>query len=233
MKPFIFKQFTIHQDQTAMKIGTDAILLGSWADVTFSTSILDIGTGTGIISLMLAQRNKKAEITAIEIEKKACKQALFNFQNSKWNSRITLQHIALQNFNPQKKFDTIISNPPFYDNHHFTKDKNRTLARHTSALSYKKLIEKSASLLTNKGFFHVIIPHQFETKFLTIANQFNLHPMRILNVSGNKNTPVKRSLITFSFHIKPIQKATLIIKNLKNRYTEDYINLTKDFYLKM
>ncbi len=216
-----------------MKTGTDAMLLGSWADVTLATSILDIGTGTGIISLMLAQRNKKAQITALEIEEKACEQALFNFQNSKWNSRITLQHIALQNYNPQKKFDAIISNPPFYDNHHFTKDKSRTLARHTFALSYKKLIEKSTSLLTNNGFFHVIIPHQFETKFLTIANQFSLHPMRILNVRGNKNASVKRSLITFGFQVKPIQRTALIIRDSKNCYTKHYINLTKDFYLKM
>ncbi|MFV0530692.1 MAG: tRNA1(Val) (adenine(37)-N6)-methyltransferase [Flavobacteriales bacterium] len=233
MQPFVFKQFVIHQNQTAMKIGTDAVLLGSWADITHASSVLDIGTGTGILSLMVAQRNKKAEITAVEIEERAYKQALFNFQNSKWANRITLQHIDIQNFNTQGKFDTVISNPPFYDNQHFTPDTTRTLARHTSTLSFSELIEKSVSLLTENGFFHVIIPHSSENKFLMMAQSFNLHPSRILRVRGNKDSPLKRSLITLSFHPKNTQETELIIEKSRHQYTKDYINLTKDFYLKM
>lgn len=233
MKPFLFKQFSICQDQAMMKVGTDAVLLGAWADVTNSSTILDIGTGTGIIGLMLAQRNENAEITAIELEEKAFKQALSNFKNSKWASRFKIQHVSLQSFTSVHQFDCIISNPPFFDNHHFSKDGNRTIARHTSSLPYESLLKKTASLLTKSGFFHVIIPFQSENHFIQLAKKETLFPKRILRVRGNIKSPLKRSLITFSFYFTPIQINELIIEKSRNHYTSDYINLTKDFYLKM
>ena len=233
MKPFQFKQFSVYQDKTAMKISTDAVLLGSWAEVSSSISILDIGTGTGIISLMLAQRTDKALITAIEIEENAFQQAKSNFKNSKWASRIHINHISLQNFNTSKKFDTIISNPPFFDNNHFSTDHKRTIARHTSSLSYLDLIKKTIKLLTITGYFHIIIPYNVEQEFKLIALNHNLYPTSILRIRGNKISPIKRSLITFSFLQNKCSVKELIIEKERHNYTEEYINLTKDFYLKM
>ncbi len=233
LRPFVFKQFSVHQDQATMKVGTDAVLLGAWASIKNATTILDIGTGTGVISLMLAQRNEKATITAIEIEEKAYQQALFNFQNSKWASRFTMEHISFEDFQPTHSFDCIISNPPFFDNHHFSTNHKRTLARHTSSLSYECLIKKSARLLTKSGLFHVIIPFQSEEHFIQLAQKENLFPTTILRVRGRHHTPLKRSLLTFSFTTTSTQTNELVIEKSRHDYTVDYIDLTKDFYLKM
>lgn len=232
LRPFIFKQFSVYQDQAAMKVGTDAVLLGAWAIIENATTILDIGTGTGIISLMLAQRNENAKITAIEIEEKAFKQAQFNFQNSKWASRLQVEHIALQNFSPAYQFDCIVSNPPFFNNQHFSNQHARTIARHTSSLSYENLLKKTTDLLTNSGLFHVIIPYESEQHFIQLAQKEKLFPNKILRVRGNKDTPLKRSLITFSFNPKFIQTNELVIEKARHHYTSDYISLTKYFYLK-
>ncbi len=233
MKPFIFKQFTVHQDQTAMKVGTDAVLLGAWAEVKKASTILDVGTGTGILSLMAAQRNPNASITAIEIEKNAFKQASYNFQNATWASRLNLHHISFQNFTSHELFDCIISNPPFFDNQHFSIDETRTLARHTTHLSYETLIQKTASLLKPSGQFHVILPFQSENHLIDLAQKVNLFPTQILRVRGNVKSPLKRSLLTFCFSKKTIQEDELTIELSRHHYTEEYIRLTKDFYLKM
>ncbi len=233
MKPFKFKKFEVHQDKAAMKIGTDSVLLGSWIDLVKSNHVLDIGTGTGILSLMIAQRNNNAIIKAIEIEKESYEQALFNFKNSSWSERLQIENCSLQNYNSIMKFDCIISNPPFYDNNHFSPDTKRTTARHTSSLTYSTLIQKTSSLLTDNGNFHTIIPYENGTKFIKIAQDFNLYPFKILNVRGNKTTPLKRSLLSFSHSKKEVKIEELIIEISRHNYTQDYINLTKEFYLKM
>lgn len=233
MKPFTFKQFDVYQDQTAMKVGTDAVLLGAWADIEKASTVLDIGTGTGIISLMVAQRNPNTSITAIEIEENAFKQASYNFQISKWNSRLKIYHTSLQSFQSSELFDAIISNPPFFNDYYFSIDNKRTLARHTTHLSYKTLIQKTASLLKKSGQFHVVIPFQSESNFIEQAQKFMLFPTKILRVRGNKQTPLKRSLITFCFFSKAIQEKELTIEISRHHYTEEYINLTREFYLKM
>ncbi|WP_196891025.1 tRNA1(Val) (adenine(37)-N6)-methyltransferase [Aureivirga marina] len=232
-KPFRFKQFEILQDKTAMKVGTDGVLLGAWTCYENVKSVLDIGTGTGLISLMIAQRNSSATILSLEIEKNAFDQALENFENSIWKKRLEIKNTALQDFKTKKKFDLIISNPPFYTTTFKNEDEKRALARHSESLPYSVLLKNCAELLSENGICSFIIPYSEETNFIKIAKNYKLYPKRITQVKGNKKTPLKRSLLEFSFQELKIEISELIIEIERHKYTEDYINIVKDFYLKM
>ncbi|MEN8137143.1 MAG: methyltransferase [Bacteroidota bacterium] len=232
MSTFRFKQFEIHQDKTSMKVGTDGVLLGAWTNVSNSVNALDIGSGTGLISLMLAQRSK-AYITAIEIEENAYIQTGENFNNSKWNNRLKIEHSSLQNFSPKNKFDLIVSNPPFFNNSHKTPNENRNLARHTDSLNYSELLTFTSVNLDSNGKASFIIPNDSEKEFLQLAEQKKLYPNRITRVKGNGNSPVKRSLIELNFQKNICMENLLTIEISRHIYTQDYIDLTKDFYLKM
>ena len=228
---FQFKQFTIYQDNTAMKVGTDGVLLGAWADVV-GKSALDIGTGTGVIALMLAQRSN-AKITAIEIEKNAFWQATENANISKWRSRVEVINSSLQDFVSSFKFDTIVSNPPFFNNSQKTPDSKRNFARHTDSLSFEELLKFTSENLSDIGKASFIIPFDSESDFLEISKRYNLFVSKICRVKGTKTSPVKRSLIELSFNYEDCKESELVIEISRHIYTEDYINLTKDFYLKM
>lgn len=235
-KPFQFKQFTVEQDQCAMKIGTDGVLLGAWAPITQNPfSILDIGAGTGIIALMLAQRSHAEIIDAIEIDDSAYEQCVSNFENAPWNDRLFCYHAALLEFAEEidDTYDLIVSNPPFYSEDYKTNNNQRDLARFTDALPFEHLINSVSKLLTENGIFSVIIPFSEETHFITLAAQKGLFPKDILHVKGTPQSPIKRSLVTFSFLKNTIQKNELVIETERHNYTQNYINLTKDFYLKM
>jgi len=234
--PFKFKQFTVNQDRCAMKIGTDSVLLGAWTSVKNNPiSILDIGTGTGILSLILAQRTNAEFIEAIEIDDNAYEQCAENFENSPWNDRLFCYHASLLEYAEEidDKYDLIICNPPFYSEDYKTKDESRDLARFQDAMPFEHLIHGVFKLLSENGIFSVIIPKKENKKLIDLASEVGLFPNRILDFRGNPNTKIKRSLIEFSFQKKPIETSELIIENSRHNYTEDYINLTKDFYLKM
>lgn len=219
-----------------MKIGTDGVLLGSWASIDNNPfSILDIGAGTGILSLMLAQRSKAQQIEAIEIDDIAFEQCTENFENSPWNDRLFCFHASLLEYIEavDEKFDLIICNPPFYSEHYKSNNIARDLARFKDAMPFEHLIYAVANLLSNDGAFSVIIPVKEEEKFKQLALQAGLFPNRILHVKGNPNSDIKRSLIEFSFKENQVSKEMLIIETDRHQYTKDYINLTKDFYLKM
>lgn len=235
-KPFVFKQFTIKQDKCAMKIGTDAVLIGAWAPIERNPfSILDIGAGTGIIALMLAQRSHAELIDAIEIDDDAYEQCVDNFEQSDWGDRLFCYHASLEEFADEidDKYDLIVSNPPFYSEAYKTKSNARDLARFQDAMPFDHLIKSTAKLLWENGTFCVVIPFKEESQFIELAAQENLYPNKILHVKGNPTSEIKRSLMTFSFRESAIQKETLIIETDRHKYTEDYINLTKEFYLKM
>lgn len=235
-QPFYFKKFTVNQDQCAMKIGTDSVLLGGWVSTKNSTfSILDIGAGTGILSLMLAQRSHAEIIDAIEIDDSAYEQCVDNFEQSPWADRLFCYHASLDEFvdEIEDKYDLIISNPPFYSEDYKTDSQKRNKARFQDALPFNHLIESVSKLLTANGKFAVIIPFKETSNFITIANRFKLFPNKILQVQGRSNTEIKRSLIEFSFKESELEIESLIIEIDRHQYTEDYINLTKDFYLKM
>ncbi|MFD1017310.1 tRNA1(Val) (adenine(37)-N6)-methyltransferase [Winogradskyella rapida] len=235
-KPFQFKEFTVSQDQCAMKIGTDGVLLGAWTSLDHRPfSVLDIGAGTGVLSLMIAQRSAAQNIEGLEIDDNAYEQCSENFENSPWADRLFCYHASLLEFveEIEDRYDLIICNPPFYSEDYKTENPSRDLARFNDAMPFEHLIYAVVNLLSETGVFSVIIPHKEETNFIALAKTAGLFPQRKLHVKGNPDTAVKRSLIEFSFEEKTTETSELIIETARHQYTEDYINLTKDFYLKM
>lgn len=231
---FRFKEFEIDQTDVSMKVGTDAVLVGSWADCRGSENILDIGTGTGIISLMLAQRFPKIYIKAIEIQKKSFLNAKLNFQNSKWSDRLEAINVSLLWFSTYVKFDFIISNPPFYKNKFKSDNIKNNISKHIDDLTFDVLIQKTVELLNVNGRCAFIIPFENKEEFIDIAKSKNLLLSRFKNVKGNQKSNIKRSLLEFTFHKSDIlEEEILIIEDNRNNYTKQYINYTSDFYLKM
>ena len=233
---FQFKKFIINQDRCAMKIGTDGVLLGAWCPIDNNPfSVLDIGAGTGILSLMLAQRSNAKQIDAIEIDEEAFEQCVENFESSPWSDRLYCYHAGLDEFmeEPEEEYDIIISNPPFYSEDYKTESDQRDLARFQDAMPFEDLIKAASMLLSEKGIFSVIIPYKEETKFIGLAKECNLFPFKITRVKGTPTTEIKRSLLAFSRVKKDASIDELIIETTRHHYTEDYIALTRDFYLKM
>jgi tRNA1Val (adenine37-N6)-methyltransferase len=237
MSQFQFKQFSIEQDRCAMKIGTDGVLLGAWAPVNHNPfSILDIGTGTGVIALMLAQRSNAQQIDALEIDESAYEQATDNFENSPWSDRLFCYHAGLDEFveEPEDEYDLIVSNPPFYTEDYKTDNEQRDLARFQDAMPFEDLIEAVDLFLSENGIFAVIIPFKEEENFLAVAAAYELYPLKITRVKGTPTTDIKRSLLAFSRNKKvDFLIYELIIETARHIYTTEYIELTKDFYLKM
>ncbi|MBS9766440.1 MAG: methyltransferase [Flavobacteriaceae bacterium] len=233
-RPFQFKQFEVYQDKTAMKIGTDGVLLGAWVTIpNTTTQILDIGSGTGLIGLMMAQRSDAEVIDAIELNENAHTQSVENFENNQWADRLFCYHTSLQEFTTEidEKYDLIISNPPFFSSTHKDTSKDRAMARHTKTLTYQELLKNTSILLENKGVFAVIIPYSEEEDFLRIAKGYNLHPQRITRVKGNATAKIKRSLLELTFYQTKTKISELIIEIERHQYTEEFRNLVKDFYL--
>ncbi|RRJ93818.1 tRNA1(Val) (adenine(37)-N6)-methyltransferase [Flavobacterium macacae] len=234
---FQFKQFSVEQDRCAMKIGTDGVLLGAWTPIPDNIfSVLDVGAGTGIIALMLAQRSTAEQIDALEIDEEAYEQAVENFENSPWSDRLFCFHAGLDEFveEPEDEYDLIISNPPFYTEDYKTENEQRDLARFADAMPFEDLVEAADLLLSENGIFSAIIPYKEEEKFIALAKDFDLFPIKITRVKGTPTTEIKRSLLAFSRHISenfPVDE--LVIETSRHIYTEEYIALTKDFYLKM
>ncbi len=235
-KPFQFKQFTVQQDRCAMKIGTDGVLLGGWVSVKNKPfSILDIGAGTGIIALQLAQRSNAEMVDAIEIDEDAYEQCVDNFENSPWGDRLFCYHASLEEFvdEIEGKYDIVISNPPFYSEDYKTTDESRDIARFTDALPFDELIESASQLLSDEGIFAVIIPRKEEENFIKMASEVNLFPNRICRVRGTQTSEEKRSMLEFSFEKISPKIENLTIEISRHNYTEEYKNLVQDFYLKM
>jgi tRNA1Val (adenine37-N6)-methyltransferase len=242
-KPFTFKQFTVHQDLCAMKIGTDGVLLGAWVSLMEEPDrILDIGTGTGVIAMQLAQRGSAETIDAIEIDVKAFEQCVDNFESSPWSERLFCYHAAIQEFASQieDKYDLIISNPPFYSENYKPEEKARDTARFNDALPFRHLITYAVHLLSDRGTFALILPKKEECEFIELAQETGLYPKRICRVRGTVNSEEKRTLLEFSFQpkgkqgrAKEIKIEYLTIETERHNHTEDYIRLVKDFYLKM
>ncbi|PHS10597.1 MAG: tRNA (adenine-N(6)-)-methyltransferase [Kordia sp.] len=235
-KPFQFKEFSVNQDRCAMKIGTDGVLLGAWTSVKHNPfSVLDIGAGTGILSLILAQRSHAETIEAIEIDDAAFEQAASNFEDSPWGDRLFCYHAGFNEFVEEidDKYDLIISNPPFYSENYKTDNPQRDLARFTDALPFEHLLYGTAKLLDDNGKASFIIPFSEEVNFILLAEKTGLYPNRITRVKGTNTSEIKRSLLEFSFTKTIINTSELTIETSRHQYTEDYINLTKDFYLKM
>ena len=231
MGGFRFKQFAVEQDDVAMKVGTDGVLLGAWAACNGAKRILDIGTGTGVIALMLAQRNTEAKIYAVEIDETATQRARSNFDMSPWAERLDVECCAVQAFNPAEKFDLIISNPPYFVDSLLPPDAKRSTARHTHDLSFKELDKAVCRLLADEGRFTLILPTVEFEKYLTITQ---LYLVRRCDVYPKTDADIKRIMAEFAKHEAADAKHETITieQDKRGDYTDEYRTLTKDFYLK-
>jgi tRNA1Val (adenine37-N6)-methyltransferase len=229
---FNFKQFTIYQESSAFKVGTDGVLLGAVADVTGAKKILDIGSGTGLIAIMLAQRSN-AEITTIEPDRDSYIQTSNNVNLCKWNNRINVEHTNLQSFCPgNEKFDLIITNPPYFTDSLKNPDPRISAARHTDSLNSQDLLEGVTRLLENGGKFQLIMPYVEGNVFIAEAHEYGLYCCNILKIKPLQTSEIKRMILAFSQKkLKVTEKFLTIEKGKRYEPTEEYINLTKDFYL--
>jgi len=232
---FQFKQFKIVQEYSAMKVGTDGVLLGAWVDVSRAKSILDIGAGTGIISVMMAQRTGAATtITGIEIEKNAAAEATENARKSNWNNRIFIQHIPFQEFAEKcsEQFDLIVSNPPFFANSQKSKNDSLAIARHNHLLPLSDLVKISAKLLAQNGKLAFILPVNQSREFIQKCSNEKLFVQRLTEVRPNNMKAPHRYLMEFGRKKRVAEKETLCIHTDDGSdFSEHYKTLTRDFYL--
>lgn len=229
---FKFKEFSVWHDKCAMKVGTDGVLLGAWADVCGAKRILDVGTGTGLVALMLAQRSD-AMIYAIEIDSDAAQQAKENAGRSPWSDRVTVVEADFREYVPDKQFDLIVSNPPYFVNSLKSPDASRSMARHSNSLSCYDLIEGVSKLLSADGIFALVIPADLSTLVKQTALQYNLHPCKQLDIRTKPDATIKRTLIAFRFGAQCCCAEEILVELNRHVYSPEYISLTKDFYLKM
>lgn len=230
---FQFKSFTIYQNRTAMKVGTDGVLLGAWTSAPHSGRILDIGTGTGLIAIMMAQRSR-ARITALEIENSAFHQAGENIKRCPWHDRIELLHQSFQQFyeNHQGKFDLILSNPPWFQERYLSPCAARNKARHNAILPYQELLKGSQKLLKPEGEFSLILPYRETEKFINQAEALSLYCKKRMNVHANPHKAPKRCMLEMGLEPGERKEETLTIEaGGRHHFTPAYRHLTKDFYL--
>lgn len=230
---FSFKQFTIYQDKSAFKVGTDGVLLGAYADINGVGTILDIGSGTGLISIMLAQRSN-AIITAIEPDEQSFIQTRENVRNCKWHDRISVEHTDLQSFTPPVgKFDLVITNPPYFRDSLKNPDERKSIARHDVSLTSAGILEGSLNLMNDKGRLQMIMPYAEGNVFIVQASKYGLYCNKILKIKPLPTSGVRRLILTFSKSRQKPEESFLTIEHGKRHaFTEEYMSLTKDFYLK-
>ena len=230
---FKFKQFVVLNDRTAMKVGTDGVLLGAWCPVEHARTVLDVGTGCGVIALMIAQRNAFAHIDGIDIEHDAVSEATINFSRSPWSGRLTAREMDFNTMNSQEAYDLIVSNPPYFSDSLMPLDECRSMARHTRFLTYSQLIEGAAHLLTRDGILALISPTAAEASIIEAATFASLpvrHMTRVIPVEG---AAPKRTLWQLTRRDVPYVEDTLTIAHGDGTFTREYMAFTSPFYLKM
>ena len=243
---FKFKQFTVWHDRCAMKVGTDGVLLGAWSPVDSLANssksfkgfkVLDVGTGSGLIALMLAQRIQGAQITAIDIDAGAVEQAAYNFGMSPWADRLNCQQISLQDLEGEKVYDLIVSNPPYFQDSLKNPDTQRAIARHTDTLSYNELLANGARLLTNDGILALVLPIEAKSQIIAQAQVYGLFPTHITHVYPKPGKAAKRLLIALQAYPRPLpegkgeKRDELTLESETAPRSEAYKELTKEFYL--
>ncbi|WP_423130430.1 tRNA1(Val) (adenine(37)-N6)-methyltransferase [Gaoshiqia sp. Z1-71] len=228
---FRFKQFLIIQEKAAMKVGIDGVLLGAWANFDGEKRVLDVGTGTGLLALMAAQRCY-ASIDAVELEPEAAAEALANFNRSAWKSRIRLVVCAFQDFEAQEKYDHIISNPPFFENSPKSADSKRAQARHSDSLAWPDLLERAKKMLAENGKISLILPADQEGRLRFLACDLGLYINRFCPVLPDETREPHRILAELSCSPGQADGYRVIIRNSESaEYTDQYRELTRDFYL--
>jgi len=228
VKPFTFKQFQIQQSKDVFRVGTDGVLLGALADVEHATKVLEVGTGTGLISLMLAQRNAEAQFLGLDINEEAAAITQLNFENSPFYTRLKNKFQDFKTFETEERFDLIVSNPPYFEESGSEKDK---IARQTVELNFMQLISKASKLLSECGIFSVIIPIEAGEVFISIAKENELFLSRRVNIKGIENSKTKRLVLEFSSEQKKTYESDFIIEKSPRQYSDQYLELTKEFHV--
>ena len=232
-KPFQFKQFMVYHDRVTHKVGTDGVLLGAWVNLwEEDTLILDIGTGSGLIALMLAQRtSRETRIDAVEIEAVDAGQARENVLRSPWRDRISIHHVPVQQFQPDQPYALIVSNPPYFVKSLPPSDERRSLARHTDQLSFEDLLSSVVRLLAKNGRLAVILPYAEALDFLRLAGAHGLFPVRKTGFRSRGSKPVERLLLELAYEGALASGDELVLYSRGNGWSEEYKSLTRDFYI--
>lgn len=228
---FQFKQFKIEQEGAALKVGTDACILGAWAHHPAPMHILDIGTGTGLLALMLAQRYD-APVEALEPEPEAAARAQQNFDRSPWPSSINMHELTVQAFSPAHLFELIVCNPPFYPNHLKTSNKQRNLALHQEGLDFETLAKHCKQLMASNGLCYILLPPRQAVEFEMAARETALYPQQKLVVQERKETAVHRTVVAYGHApLASVKEESLIIRAENGEYSQAYKALLRDYYL--
>lgn len=228
MKSFKFKQFEIQQSTDVFRVGTDGVLLGALANVDAAENVLEVGTGTGLISLMLSQRNLNSNFLGIDINEEAVNLTKLNFENSPFCLRLKNILQDFKNFETDEKFDLIVSNPPYFEENPSAKD---ILARQTVELNFQQLISNSSELLSEKGILSVIIPYEVGDDFIEMAKENQLFLHRKVNIYGIENSKIKRLILEFSLNENGVDESDFIIEKSPRKYSDQYLELTKGFHV--
>ncbi|MCJ8289369.1 MAG: methyltransferase [Crocinitomicaceae bacterium] len=214
-----------------MKVGTDAMLLGSLVSIANQPkTILDIGTGTGVIALMLTQRFRDAKVTGLEIDESACREAKFNFQNSIWKERVTAINGDILKVDFLEKFNLIVSNPPYYENSLLSKNERTSRAKHAEFLPIDFLLQTVSKLLAEDGSFWVIVPAENDSTWIENARKNDLHLQQSISIIGKEGQGEKRRILAFGQAESSIESSRLTVREVNNKYTSEYIELTKEFH---
>jgi tRNA1Val (adenine37-N6)-methyltransferase len=229
MSVFNFKHFQIHQKNAALKVGTDSMLLGSLCNWKNPKRLLDIGTGTGVLSLMCAQRFSFKEIIGIELSEEAFADAQINVQNNPFPSKISILNQAIQEYEPAGEFDAIISNPPFFENSSKNPDTKKSLARHTESLSFLELIQSISRLLSQDGKAWIIVPFASKEQLIQLAKSNDLFAADLITIFG-KPDKATRLILSFEKQASEVQISSLCIRTEDGSYTEEYKTLTREFH---
>ena len=236
-----FKQFSLNQDQCAMKVGTDGVLLGAWVNLFSDTRrILDVGSGTGLIALMLAQRAAHSEIDGIEQDAKAYEQGVDNFLNSPWDQNLFNFHGTFQEFarEGERCYDLIVCNPPFFNQGQMDKHDQRSMARNAKALPIDAIAKGALNLLIPAGRLAMILPHDDKQSVMSLLESHGMGILRMTSVRGNETKPPKRLLIEAGLRTEintsiPAELSELVIEHSRHNYTEQFCDLVREFYLKI
>jgi len=232
---FKFKQFTVHQEHASFKVTTDSVLLGAWAAIEDAANLLDIGTGTGLLALMAAQRSE-ARIVAIEPDRNSFMQAGVNITASPWHERITLLNRSIRNYEPAGNllFDAIITNPPYFVDSLLNPDENKARTRHTVSMTYADLLEAAGRLLSSAGILHLVLPVVEAGRFVELARDYDLLLWKRMFIRPTPGVPPSRALMSLQRGIPEIFEESEIVieKGGRHLYSDEYVSLTKEFYLK-
>jgi tRNA1Val (adenine37-N6)-methyltransferase len=237
MRAFTFKQFSVHDDRCQMKVGTDGVLLGAWVGLQSTSRALDIGTGCGLIALMMAQRDPNVQIDAIEVLVEDAQQASENVKASRWSERITVHQGSIQQFDNLRKYDLIVSNPPFFTKSMLPPKPGRASVRHTKSLSHEELLEAVNRLLQPLGRFGIILPSTGFESFTKQAEKTGLYPRRILTFQTRPGRPPERHMVEYASAPGTRTEETMSLytgsfkNNTEDNWSESYRKLVRDFYL--